>query len=199
ATCKSWPSASAAWSGCTSRATSWRGWRGSPRPSAKASRRGGRRCRARRAARGGWAGKWSPARSRGGCGGGVSAAAARRGGGRAKGGARGSRSLQHRGAKLQKPGAVWIMVPAGGPTEETVQALAALLEAGDTIIDGGNSFFKDDVRRAKEVAKKGIRYVDVGTSGGVWGVERGYCLMAGGTKEAIEHVQPVLQTLVPGK
>jgi len=91
------------------------------------------------------------------------------------------------------------MVPAGKPTEDTVQALAGLLESGDTIIDGGNSFFKDDVRRSKEVAKKGIRYVDAGTSGGVWGVERGYCLMVGGSKEAIAHVQPVLQTLAPGK
>ena len=117
----------------------------------------------------------------------------------AKEGATGSGTLQDMVAKLQKPRAVWIMVPAGKPTEDTVQALAGLLESGDTIIDGGNSFFKDDVRRSKEVAKKGIRYVDAGTSGGVWGVERGYCLMVGGSKEAIAHVQPVLQTLAPGK
>jgi len=117
----------------------------------------------------------------------------------AKEGAAGSNTLQDMVARLQKPRAVWIMVPAGKPTEDTVQALAALLESGDTIIDGGNSFFKDDVRRSKEVAKKGIRYVDAGTSGGVWGVERGYCLMVGGSKEAIAHVQPVLQTLAPGK
>ena len=117
----------------------------------------------------------------------------------AKEGATGSNTLQEMVAKLQKPRAVWIMVPAGKPTEDTVQALAGLLESGDTIIDGGNSFFKDDVRRSKEVAKKGIRYVDAGTSGGVWGVERGYCLLVGGSKEAIAHVQPVLQTLAPGK
>jgi 6-phosphogluconate dehydrogenase len=117
----------------------------------------------------------------------------------AKEGATASSSLQDMVAKLQKPRAVWIMVPAGKPTEDTVQALAGLLESGDTIIDGGNSFFKDDVRRSKEVAKKGIRYVDAGTSGGVWGVERGYCLMVGGTKDAIAHVQSVLQTLAPGK
>src|SRR5215475_627911 len=91
------------------------------------------------------------------------------------------------------------MVPSGGPTESTVQSLAKLLEAGDTIIDGGNSFFKDDVRRSKEVGKKGIQYVDAGTSGGVWGVERGYCLMVGGTKEAVRQVEPVLRTLAPGK
>jgi 6-phosphogluconate dehydrogenase len=116
-----------------------------------------------------------------------------------KEGATGSASLPDLVSKLKKPRAVWIMVPAGGPTEDTVQALAGLLESGDTIIDGGNSFFKDDVRRSKEVAKKGLRYVDAGTSGGVWGVERGYCLMVGGSKEAIAHVQPVLQTLAPGK
>jgi len=102
-------------------------------------------------------------------------------------------------AKLQKPRAVWVMVPAGGPTESTVQSLAELLEAGDTIIDGGNSFFKDDVRRSKEVGKKGIHYVDAGTSGGVWGVERGYCLMVGGPKEAVARIEPVLRTLAPGK
>jgi len=117
----------------------------------------------------------------------------------AKEGATGARSLEDLVSKLQKPRAVWIMVPSGVPTESTVQSLAALLESGDTIIDGGNSFFKDDVRRSKEVAKKGIRYVDAGTSGGVWGVERGYCLMVGGTKEAVAHVEPVLRTLAPGK
>jgi len=117
----------------------------------------------------------------------------------AKQGATPSKSLQDLVAKLQKPRAVWVMVPAGGPTESTVQSLAGLLEAGDTIIDGGNSFFKDDVRRSKEVAKKGIQYVDAGTSGGVWGVDRGYCLMVGGPKEAVSRIEPVLRTLAPGK
>ena len=117
----------------------------------------------------------------------------------AKQGATPSKSLQDLVAKLQKPRAVWVMVPAGGPTESTVQSLAGLLEAGDTIIDGGNSFFKDDVRRSKEVAKKGIHYVDAGTSGGVWGVDRGYCLMVGGPKEAVSRIEPVLRTLAPGK
>ena len=116
-----------------------------------------------------------------------------------KEGATPAKSLEDLVAKLQKPRAVWIMVPSGGPTEETVQALARLLESGDTIIDGGNSFFKDDVRRSKEVAKKGIHYVDAGTSGGVWGVDRGYCLMVGGPKEAVSRVEPVLKTLAPGK
>jgi 6-phosphogluconate dehydrogenase len=117
----------------------------------------------------------------------------------AKEGATPARSLEELVSKLQKPRAVWIMVPAGGPTESTVQSLAGVLEAGDTIIDGGNSFFKDDVRRAKEVAKKGIHYVDAGTSGGVWGAERGYCLMVGGPKEAVTRIEPVLRTLAPGK
>jgi len=117
----------------------------------------------------------------------------------AKEGATPAKSLQDMVAKLQKPRAVWVMVPAGGPTESTVQSLAELLEAGDTIIDGGNSFFKDDVRRSKEVGKKGIHYVDAGTSGGVWGVERGYCLMVGGPKEAVARIEPVLRTLAPGK
>jgi len=117
----------------------------------------------------------------------------------AKEGATPAKSLQDMVAKLQKPRAVWVMVRAGGPTESTVQSLAELLEAGDTIIDGGNSFFKDDVRRSKEVGKKGIHYVDAGTSGGVWGVERGYCLMVGGPKEAVARIEPVLRTLAPGK
>jgi 6-phosphogluconate dehydrogenase len=116
-----------------------------------------------------------------------------------KEGATPAKSLEELVSKLQKPRAVWIMVPAGEPTESTVQSLGRLLEAGDTIIDGGNSFFKDDVRRSKEVGKKGIQYVDAGTSGGVWGVERGYCLMVGGPKEAVSRVAPVLRTLAPGR
>jgi len=116
-----------------------------------------------------------------------------------KEGATGAKTLEELVSKLQKPRAVWVMVPSGGPTEDTVQSLAGLLEAGDTIIDGGNSFFKDDVRRAKVVAKKGIHYVDAGTSGGVWGAERGYCLMVGGPKEAVQRIEPVLRTLAPGK
>ena len=115
----------------------------------------------------------------------------------AKEGATPAKSVGDLVSKLQKPRAVWIMVPAGGPTESTVQELAGVLEAGDTIIDGGNSFFKDDVRRSKEVGKKGIHYVDAGTSGGVWGVDRGYCLMVGGPKEAVSRVEPVLKTLAP--
>jgi len=117
----------------------------------------------------------------------------------AKEGATPAKSVQDLVSKLQKPRAVWIMVPAGGPTESTVQELAGVLEAGDTIIDGGNSFFKDDVRRSKDVGKKGIHYIDAGTSGGVWGVERGYCLMVGGPKEAVSRVEPILRTLAPGK
>jgi 6-phosphogluconate dehydrogenase len=101
-------------------------------------------------------------------------------------------------SKLKAPRAVWIMVPAGGPTEQTVQALAKDLEAGDTIIDGGNSYFKDDVRRARGLQEKGIRYVDVGTSGGVWGLERGYCMMIGGPRDAVQQLNPIFKTLAPG-
>jgi 6-phosphogluconate dehydrogenase len=91
------------------------------------------------------------------------------------------------------------MVPAGGPTEKTVLALADRMEAGDTIIDGGNSYFKDDVRRAKELKKRGLHYVDVGTSGGIWGVKRGYCLMVGGDTEAVARLDPIFKTLAPGR
>ena len=88
--------------------------------------------------------------------------------------------------------------PAGDPTEQTVLALAERMETGDIIIDGGNSYYKDDVRRAKVLKGKGIHYVDVGTSGGVWGLERGYCLMIGGESDAVKHLTPVFKTLAPG-
>src|SRR2546427_8394787 len=114
-------------------------------------------------------------------------------------GAVGASSLEDLVRKLDKPRAVWVMVPAGGPTEDTVNAVGALLDKGDAIIDGGNSYFKDDVRRAQAMAGKGIQYVDVGTSGGVWGVERGYCLMIGGPREAAERLDPIFQTLAPGR
>src|SRR5271170_1862985 len=87
----------------------------------------------------------------------------------------------------EKPRAVWLMLPEGEVTEETVEQLGALLEPDDIIIDGGNSFYKDDMRRAKKLADRHIRYLDCGTSGGVWGVERGYCMMIGGPKEAVDH------------
>src|SRR5579864_8140337 len=117
----------------------------------------------------------------------------------AKEGATGASSLGDFVAKLQKPRAAWIMVPAGDPTEQTVNALAQRFEAGDTIIDGGNSYYKDDVRRSTKLKDKGIHYVDVGTSGGVWGLERGYCMMLGGPKEAVERLDPIFRTLAPGK
>jgi len=113
-------------------------------------------------------------------------------------GAAGSASLQDLVSKLTPPRAIWIMVPSGAPTEQTVQTLAQHLQAGDAIIDGGNSFFKDDVRRAKELQPKGIHYLDVGTSGGVWGLERGYCMMIGGPKEAVQRLDPIFKTLAPG-
>jgi 6-phosphogluconate dehydrogenase len=113
-------------------------------------------------------------------------------------GAVGSSSLQDLVQKLSAPRAVWIMVPAGGPTEQTVEKLAGYLSAGDTIIDGGNSYFKDDVRRAKGLEGKGIHYVDVGTSGGVWGIDRGYCMMIGGPKDTVQRLDPIFKTLAPG-
>src|SRR5215510_14830962 len=90
------------------------------------------------------------------------------------------------------------MVPRGEPTEKTVNALAAQLAKDDIIIDGGNSYFKDDARRSRSLREKGINYVDVGTSGGVWGIERGYCMMIGGPKAAVEHLDPIFKTLAPG-
>jgi 6-phosphogluconate dehydrogenase len=113
-------------------------------------------------------------------------------------GATGSSSLEGLVGELKTPRVVWVMLPSGAITEDTVQKLGTLLEAGDTLIDGGNSFWKDDVRRAGQLAEKGIRYVDVGTSGGVWGKDRGYCMMIGGTKEAVDHIDPILSALAPG-
>ena len=101
-------------------------------------------------------------------------------------------------ALTEKPRAVWVMLPAGRITEETIESLAGLLEPGDVVVDGGNSFYKDDIRRAKKLAEKGIRYIDCGTSGGVWGMERGYCMMIGGSKEAVDHLDPIFAALAPG-
>jgi 6-phosphogluconate dehydrogenase len=98
----------------------------------------------------------------------------------------------------EKPRAVWVMLPAGDITEETIERLGALLEPGDIVIDGGNTFYKDDIRRAKTLASKQIHYVDCGTSGGVWGIERGYCMMIGGPKAAIDHLDPIFSALAPG-
>jgi len=114
-------------------------------------------------------------------------------------GAVGARSLDEFVAKLTKPRAVWVMVPSGQATESTVEELGGLLEPGDTIIDGGNSYYKDDVRRSKPLQGKGIHYLDVGTSGGVWGLDRGYCMMIGGPKEAFDRLDPIFRALAPGK
>lgn len=112
-------------------------------------------------------------------------------------GALGSASLDDFVKKLSVPRAAWIMVPAGDPTEQTITALAERMSAGDVIIDGGNSYYKDDVRRARQLQYKGIYHMDAGTSGGVWGVDRGYCLMIGGPKETMERLEPIFKTLAP--
>jgi 6-phosphogluconate dehydrogenase len=99
---------------------------------------------------------------------------------------------------LEKPRAIWVMLPAGKITEETIDRLAEIMEPGDTIIDGGNTFYKDDMRRAKKLAEKKLDYIDVGTSGGVWGLERGYCMMIGGPAETVARLDPIFATLAPG-
>lgn len=106
-------------------------------------------------------------------------------------------SLKDLVQKLSPPRAVWIMVPSGPPTEETVHAVAAELQAGDIIVDGGNTRFHDDVRRSKELSAKGLHYIDAGTSGGIWGLKNGYCLMIGGTKDPVGRLAPIFDSLAP--
>jgi 6-phosphogluconate dehydrogenase len=113
-------------------------------------------------------------------------------------GAQGALTLEDLVAKLQPPRVIWCMVPAGDLTEKTVMALSKLLDENDIIIDGGNSFYKDAVRRSKTLSAKGIYYIDVGTSGGIWGAERGYCLMIGGSEQAVQYLDPIFKTLAPG-
>src|SRR5919202_547953 len=108
-------------------------------------------------------------------------------------------SLEELVQRLDAPRAVWIMVPAGEPTEQTVQALGRLLSRGDTVIDGGNSNYKDTMRRAAMLKERGLYYVDSGTSGGVWGLANGYSLMIGGERSAVEGLRPIFETLAPGK
>jgi 6-phosphogluconate dehydrogenase len=112
-------------------------------------------------------------------------------------GAVGTASLEELVGRLDPRRVVWVMVPAGDPTEQVVRQLGELMKAGDILIDGGNSYYKDDVRRAKALQPKGIHYVDVGTSGGIWGLQRGYCLMIGGEPGVVEHLDPIIRTLAP--
>ena len=116
----------------------------------------------------------------------------------ARDGATAATSLDDLVKKLQRPRAIWLMVPAA-VVDATLQDLAAKLDAGDIVIDGGNSYYIDDIRRAKELATKSLHYVDVGTSGGVWGLERGYCQMIGGEKQIVEHLDPIFKSLAPGR
>lgn len=116
----------------------------------------------------------------------------------AQDGATHANSLEALVASLAPPRAVWVMLPAGAPTEDTINALAELMESDDVIIDGGNTFYKDDIRRAKTLRGQGIHYADVGTSGGVWGLERGYCMMVGAENETFERLEPLFESLAPG-
>jgi 6-phosphogluconate dehydrogenase len=111
--------------------------------------------------------------------------------------ATGSSSVEDFVAKLSKPRAIWLMIPAA-VVDDTIASIVPHLEAGDILIDGGNSYYIDDIRRAKNLSAKGIKYVDVGTSGGVWGLERGYCMMIGGPNDAVEHLDPIFKTIAPG-
>ncbi|MGC1561074.1 MAG: decarboxylating 6-phosphogluconate dehydrogenase [Bradyrhizobium sp.] len=113
-------------------------------------------------------------------------------------GAAGSDSLEQFVQKLERPRTAWVMLPAGKITEATIDALANLMESGDAIIDGGNSFWQDDVRRGKALKQRGIHYLDVGTSGGVWGIDRGYCMMIGGDKAVVDRLDPIFKALAPG-
>jgi 6-phosphogluconate dehydrogenase len=110
-----------------------------------------------------------------------------------------ARSLDDLVATLEAPRAVWLMLPAGAPTEETTRALGERLAPGDVVVDGGNTFFQDDVRRARMLGERGVRHLDAGTSGGVLGLERGYCLMVGGDRDAFERLEPVFRALAPGR
>jgi 6-phosphogluconate dehydrogenase len=113
-------------------------------------------------------------------------------------GAAGASSLEELVNQLEAPRTVWVMLPAGEVTEQTIEELSSLLDADDTIIDGGNTFWKDDIRRAKVLRERGLHYLDVGTSGGVWGLERGYCLMIGGEAAVVERLEPIFAVLAPG-
>jgi 6-phosphogluconate dehydrogenase len=115
----------------------------------------------------------------------------------AAGGAQGVGSLREMAAALKPPRGIWVMVPAGEPTETTIRELAGTLERGDVIIDGGNTRYQDDVRRARELEPRGLHYVDVGTSGGIWGLQNGYCLMVGGQSDVVRRLTPVFETLAP--
>ena len=113
-------------------------------------------------------------------------------------GAIGADSIEDMAGKLDSPAIWWVMLPAGDATEQTIETITEHARDGDIVIDGGNTFYKDDIRRAKALREHGVRYVDVGTSGGVWGLERGYCMMIGGDKDAVDLLDPIFKTLAPG-